>query len=107
MNERPKTQGWFDQEEESFKHTPGKWNIPIKAFENEQRFSEKFKLDGMVSPGQNRFTVDAMLDDLHGDLNRPPSRQKEPSCALGISSDEEQDDFPTDKLVLTNDVPNA
>lgn len=61
----------------------------------------------MVSPGQNRFTVDAMLDDLHGDLNRPPSRQKEPSCALGISSDEEQDDFPTDKLVLTNDVPNA
>jgi len=27
----------------------------------------------MASPGYNRFTVDAMLDDLNGDVNRPPS----------------------------------
>jgi len=30
-------------------------------------------MEEMVSPTQNRFTVDAMLDDLNGDYNRPPS----------------------------------
>lgn len=46
-----------------------------------------------------------MLDDLNGDQMRPPSRQKEPSCALGISSDEDNGGYPSEKIILTSGVP--
>lgn len=36
---------------------------------------------------------------------RPPSRQKEPSCALGISSDEDYEGYPSEKIVLTSSIP--
>lgn len=48
-----------------------------------------------------------MLDDLNGDFNRPPSRQKEPSCAVGLSSDEDNEEYPTEKIILTSGIPEA
>ena len=51
-----------------------------------------------------------MLDDLNfggPEQNRPPSRQKDPSLALGIGDGQNdfEEEFPSEKIVLTSEVP--
>ena len=68
-------------------------------------------MESAKSPCANKFTADAMLDDLNfgndgNGINRPPSRQKDPALAVGMEeNDELEEDFPSNKIILTSEVP--